>query len=116
MAWMTTRERQKLFFGYFELHPAVSLDEYAQRFPKHRHYVRGIVRGTHYALETLPLAYDLVKNKRYDWASDIEAANNVSNNPWTRIGAIERLSIVCAWKCEINRLMQSPGFGRVHPI
>lgn len=114
MAWMTTSQRQQLFRGYFQSYPAVSLDEYALSFPKHAHYVRGIIRATHYALETLEVAHDLFFNKNYDLANDAAIITNArESDVFTVIAAIERVTLVVNWTVSINQLKRSDVFGRI---
>ena len=112
MAWMTTKQRQELFLGYFQSDPVVLLEEYARRFPKHSLYVRGIIKGTHYALETVGLARDLSLK-----ASDVELIVKLNNGHLTMeeltalLPSLERANLVLRWRIAIaqSRLFDAKG-------
>jgi hypothetical protein len=115
MAWLTTDERQKLLRDFFLADPAVGIDDYAMRWPKDRNYVLGLLRGTHFALETIGLAHGLFLRQQYDLQKDLElfmisftGSAEECDKP-AIFAAGERLTLALRWWAEINRILKQIG-------
>lgn len=113
----TTEERRDVFQQYFTAQPAISVKEYAIRYPKEERYVRGIIKGTHYALETLDLAYGLFMNGGYDLAADFGVATEIVRGKdeirYDEFSAnFQRIQLVIQWMDRIRRLNSEIGIGK----
>ncbi len=98
MANWTTEDRQKMFEDYFMAEPHLSVEAYASGLPKDQQYVRGILDGTHYALETLPIAFRLFTQKHSGF----------------NFGKVddERTAMATQWVVAMTHLQTSIGIGR----
>ena len=115
MANWTTQERRDVFLQYFTAEPAVSVNDYAIRHqPKKALYVRGIIKGTHYALETLDLAYGLFMRGGYDLKADFVAVKvDMTPEELDSVSArYQRMQLVIEWMNRINRLDTEIGIGK----
>ena len=109
MGWMTTTQRQEVFLGYFRSNPAVSLDDYASGFPKDRLYIRGIIKGTHYALETVLHAHDLYNKSDSDLFAKYNTNELTAEDLPAFLAALERVNLVLRWMLAIRKVESSFG-------